>query len=252
MSIDRDSDIRQWVSFEDPEENRTWVFDVTFMASSWHCIYGSGCKGILETPDASSDHGCCSHGAHFSGDEDRKRVAKFAKGLGKGDWQFKAEAQQMGGAIGKNEDGEVVTKTHEGACIFLNRKGFPGGSGCALHSYALRNGINPIDAKPDVCWQLPLRREDTRDALGKVTSTITQWDRRHWGEGGEDFGWWCTESPEAFGGNKVPVYETLKNELIGLSNSHVYSMLSEYMTSQAGRSRLIPHQAIRRKHNNRP
>jgi hypothetical protein len=32
----------EWLSFEDPEEERTWVFDVTFMLSHWGCIFGRG------------------------------------------------------------------------------------------------------------------------------------------------------------------------------------------------------------------
>ena len=44
-----------------------------------------------------------------------------------------------------------------------------------------------MDWKPEVCWQLPLRREDLRTDDGHVMSTIGQWDRRHWGEGGLDF-----------------------------------------------------------------
>jgi GNAT superfamily N-acetyltransferase len=31
-----------------------------------------------------------------------------------------------------------------GACIFLNRPGFPGGAGCALHTLALREGREPL------------------------------------------------------------------------------------------------------------
>ena len=44
---------------------------------------------------------------------------------------------------------------------------------------------NPLELKPEVCWQLPLRREDEVADDGHVTSTIRQWDRRHWGAGGE-------------------------------------------------------------------
>ena len=29
-------EVREWVSFEDPEEERTWVFDATFLRSSYH------------------------------------------------------------------------------------------------------------------------------------------------------------------------------------------------------------------------
>ncbi|MCP6336040.1 hypothetical protein NL449_28885, partial [Klebsiella pneumoniae] len=38
------------------------------------------------------------------------------------------------------------------------RRGFAGGAGCALHSKALKLGVPPLTMKPDVCWQLPIRR----------------------------------------------------------------------------------------------
>ena len=70
----------------------------------------------------------------------------------------------------------------------------------------MNRGVDHMTLKPEVCWQLPLRREDAvDDDEGHVTSVIRQWDRRHWGKGGREFHWWCTESPEAFVGTK-PVY----------------------------------------------
>ena len=57
------------------------------------------------------------------------------------------------------------TRKYKGACIFLNRPGFAGGIGCALHTKALKLGIEPLTMKPDVCWQLPIRRtQDWVDA----------------------------------------------------------------------------------------
>ena len=50
---------------------------------------------------------------------------------------------------------------------------------------------------------------------GHVTSTIRQWDRRHWGEGGQQFAWWCTEAPDAFVGTR-PVYVEMEAELTAM------------------------------------
>ncbi len=44
------AEAHEWVSFEDPEEARTWVFDVTFLLSRWQCIFGRGCQGVLTGP----------------------------------------------------------------------------------------------------------------------------------------------------------------------------------------------------------
>ena len=63
------------------------------------------------------------------------------------------------------------TRIVDGACIFLNRPGFAGGTGCALHLLALDQGRELRETKPDVCWQLPIRRQyrtvtrDRRDHL---------------------------------------------------------------------------------------
>src|SRR4051794_9058633 len=54
-------DRHEWVSFEDPDEDRTWVFDVTFLMSKWSCIYGRGCQGVLTGPAPELMHGCCTH-----------------------------------------------------------------------------------------------------------------------------------------------------------------------------------------------
>jgi hypothetical protein len=59
--------------------------------------------------------------------------------------------------------------------IFLNRPDFEGGPGCALHVAALEAGERPMDWKPDVCWQLPLRLQEHTDEHGHVTSTLREW-----------------------------------------------------------------------------
>jgi hypothetical protein len=101
-----------------------------------------------------------------------------------------------------------------------------------------------MDYKPDVCWQLPLRREDETDGTGHVTSTVRQWDRRHWGAGGHDFHWWCTEAPEAFAGS-APVYESLREELIGLVGRRVYATVAAELGRRRANGRgPLPHPAV--------
>jgi hypothetical protein len=132
----------------------------------------------------------------------------------------------------------------EGACIFLNRPGFAGGPGCALHRAALARGQAPLELKPDVCWQLPLRREDGTDDAGQVTSTVTQWDRRHWGEGGDEFHWWCTEAPEVYTAER-PVYETLGAELTAMVGAPTYGRLVAYLQARRTTGVPLPHPVVR-------
>lgn len=136
-------------------------------------------------------------GAHFSDDEDRARVEAKVALLEKDEWQLRKRRGKKG-PIYVNDAGDTVSKVVDGACIFLNRAGHPGGPGCAFHSAALRRGESILDWKPEVCWQLPLRRHDEADTYGHVTSTLREWKRRDWGEGGAEFHWWCTESHDAF------------------------------------------------------
>ena len=91
----------------------------------------------------------------------------------------------------------------------------------------MNRGVDHMTLKPEVCWQLPLRREDAvDDDEGHVTSVIRQWDRRHWGKGGREFHWWCTESPEAFVGTK-PVYREMQPELTKMVGEKAYDHFVE-------------------------
>jgi hypothetical protein len=234
---------REWVSFEDDTEQRTWVFDVTFLLSRWTCIFARGCQGVLTGPAPELVQGCCSYGAHFTGPEDEARVEAAAATLGPDEWQFRAQGRQRG-IIKTSRAGERVTRMVGGACIFLNRPGFPAGAGCSLHQAALARGKRPMDLKPDVCWQLPLRREDREEGDGRVTSTVTEWGRDHWGAGGAEFHWWCTEAPEAFSGTQ-PVYRAMADELRGLVGSAVYDRLAAYLDGRAKPSVPLPHPTVR-------
>lgn len=235
----------EWVSFDDPDELRTWVFDVTFLTSGWECIFGRGCQGVLTGPAPELEQGCCSYGAHFTGNADVARVRKAARALSPEEWQFAREARREG-VVKTEPDGTRVTRLVEDACIFLNRPGFPAGAGCALHQAALTRGLKPMDMKPDVCWQLPLRREDSTDeATGRVTSTLTQWERRHWGAGGDEFHWWCTEAPEAFEGRQA-VYQSMEAELRAITGDQVYEQLVAYLKARKkGDAVPLPHPVVR-------
>ena len=97
-------DRHEWLSFEDPEEDRTWLFDLTFLLSRWTCIFGRGCQGVLTEAAPELVQGCCSYGAHFTDDDDRTRTEEIARTLTDDEWQFrkvgrkKGVAQKQGGA----------------------------------------------------------------------------------------------------------------------------------------------------------
>jgi hypothetical protein len=134
------------------------------------------------------------------------------------------------------------TRRVDGACVFLNRPGFAGGAGCALHILAMRTGASITQTKPEVCWQLPLRRLDDVDPYGHVTSTIREWKRRDWGSGGAEFHWWCTEATDAFIDKKM-VWQTMADELTAIVGEEVYEELAAYMKARGRRAKaagLVP------------
>jgi hypothetical protein len=226
------TDRHEWLSFEDPEEDRTWTFDITFLLSRWTCIFGQGCQGVLTAPTPERAEGCCSYGAHFID-------AAIAK-LQPHEWQFHKVAAKKG-VTEQHDDGSWTTRLHKGACIMLNRPDFEGGPGCALHTAALNRGLRHMDMKPEVCWQLPLRRIDAVDEVGHVTSTVREWKRRDWGDGGHEFAWWCTDSPDAFVG-ETTVLSSMKNELVEMVGQEAFDLLC---TALAERSTPpLPHPAV--------
>jgi hypothetical protein len=245
----RIDDDHEWISFEDPGEARTWVFDVTFLLSSWTCLYGAGCRGVLDHDATSLQHGCCTFGAHFIDDDDVRSVAAHAARLSASQWQFKRQGARAGFAEPDPDDPAITkTKLHHGACIFLNRSNFKRGAGCALHVAALDAGERPIDWKPDVCWQLPLRLYEETDVHGHVTSTLREWKRRDWGEGGDNFHWWCTESADAFAADTSgTVFGTLRSEITELVGEAVYALLGEALDRRVRRPAPLPHPAVRRR-----
>lgn len=238
-------DAHEWISFDDPGEERTWLFDVTFLVSPWTCIFGQGCEGVLTGPAPELEQGCCSYGAHFTGKEDAQNVERAAATLTPDLWQFHRRGKK--GVVKRLPDGDLGTRMVDGACIFLNRPGFPGGTGCALHRAAIDRGVNHVELKPEVCWQLPLRREDETAPDGRVTSVVRQWERRDWGAGGDEFHWWCTQDPEAFVGHR-PVYVSMRTELEAMVGKKVYRRLSAYLdqrTAPRVAVTLLPHPATR-------
>jgi hypothetical protein len=237
-------DRHELISFEDRHEQRTWVFDATFLLSNWSCIYGNGCRGILTTDATELQQGCCSFGAHFIDSDDVANTMAHVARLTADVWQH-ARRGQRSGVLAEEpaDDGSTATTTRvvDGACIFLNRPGFAAGTGCALHLAALQAGERPLDWKPSVCWQVPVRLEHSTDDNGYVTSALREWKRRDWGAGGSDFHWWCTDSHEAFVGRQ-PVYQYLRDELIELVGAEVYDQLVTEL--ERPRSVAVPHPAI--------
>src|SRR5207248_10347260 len=123
---------------------------------------------------------------------------------------------------------------------------FAGSSGCALHALATRECRRPLETKPEVCWQLPVRREQEwvvrPDGTKVLLSTIAEFDRRSWGEGGHDLDWYCTSSPEAHVGHE-PMYESYGPELVALLGEPAYVELARICTERLKTGLVAEHPA---------
>ncbi|MER5889181.1 hypothetical protein ABT160_35600 [Streptomyces sp. NPDC001941] len=216
---------RAWVEFPDPaDDEQVFRCDLTWLTSRWTCVFGSGCQGIQA---GRADDGCCTLGAHFSDDDDEKRVASYVERLTPDLWQFH-DVGTDSGWVQLDEDGDRQTRRWKGSCIFQNRPGFAGGAGCSLHILALKEGKEPLETKPDVCWQLPVRRTydwiERPDDTKVLQVSIGEYDRRGWGPGGHDLHWWCTSATSAHGAGE-PVYVTYRPELTELMGPRAYEVL---------------------------
>lgn len=236
---------RAWVEFPDPaDEEQVFRCDLTWLTSRWNCIFGQGCQGI--SAGQASD-GCCSLGAHFSDEDDENRVAEHVARLTPESWQFHDVGTRKGWTE-VNDEGERQTRRWKGACIFNNRAGFEGGAGCALHTLALREGKEPLETKPDVCWQVPIRRTyewvEQPDGEELLYVSIGEYDRKGWGSGGHDLHWWCTSAPSAHGAAK-PVYVSYRPELTELMGEAGYARLAELCEQRLAASGplMAPHPA---------
>ena len=232
----------EWISFEDPNEQRTWTIDATFFNSNFKCIFGEGCQGVHDDPTPELSQGCCSFGAHFLDKKDNKSVEKAVARLEPRHWKNHKSAEKKGW-ITTDRDGEEKTRVVNGACIFHNPPGFEGGTGCAFHIAAEEAGERHMDWKPDVCWQVPVRLEEHIEDDGHVVSTLREWKRRDWGSGGDDFAWWCTESADAFVGENA-AYIYFRNELTEIMGREAYDIMVKYL--ERPRAVALPHPALKR------
>jgi hypothetical protein len=239
---------REWIEFSDPDDADHLIrADLTWLLSRWNCLFGRGCHGIVPGRD---DDGCCTHGAFFTDADDERRVRTAARRLSPRTWQHHRKGFGNWTAV-DILDGEERRRTAlvDGACVFLNRPGFAGGAGCALHSLAVRDGVHPLHTKPDVCWQLPIRREQEwiarPDGTKVLVSTLTEYSRRSWGEGGHDLVWWCTGAAETHGAAE-PVYRSYAAELTELVGAKGYARLTELCAAADDRGLIAVHPAGRR------
>jgi hypothetical protein len=212
------------VDFMDPDMEEiqdgdtVWRFDRNFLESNWVCLWGRGCQGIGPEPAEHLGLGCCSIGADLGDEDEARMIAALAATLEPVRFEHHAEAA-AGGIF--SDGARTHTRVLDGACIFLNRPGFGGGAGCALHLEAIEAGESPTEWKPSVCWQLPIRVDWETGANETEVATVRRWTRRDWGAEGDTMAWCCTEATDAYV-NDRPVIDSLGAELEEIVGTEVY------------------------------
>ena len=146
---------------------------------------------------------------------------------------FENHAAATAGGVFADED-RSNTRVVDGACIFLNRAGFEGGAGCALHLAALAAGESPIDWKPSVCWQLPVKVDwamrNAHAGDDVEIATVRRWTRDDWGPEGEIMAWCCTEGEDAYVGDR-PVIDTMADEIEAIVGTPVFIELRRHLAN---------------------
>jgi hypothetical protein len=157
-------------------------------------------------------------GAELGDDEEARNISALAAAIDPSRFEYHAEAT-AGGIF--SDETRLQTRIVDGACIFLNRPGFAGGAGCALHLEAIAAGESPIEWKPSVCWQLPIKVDWELTEGGAEVATVRGWTRADWGSDGETMAWCCTEGTRAYVGDS-PVIDSLAEELQEVVGTEVY------------------------------
>jgi hypothetical protein len=199
-----------------------WRFDRAFLESNWTCIFGRGCQGILSETAPELNQGCCSIGADLgddaAGHAEAMNLSAYAATLTADEWQHHGVDSIF------RDERRDHTRVVDGACVFLNRPGFEGGEGCALHIAAESAGESPVDWKPSVCWQLPIRVDWEPVDDTSERATVRRWARGDWGDQGTTMAWCCTErgdGGEAYSGSQR-VVDSMAEELTAVVGREVY------------------------------
>ena len=226
---------REWATFFDPRDASRWDIDLTFLASAWKCIYGSGCKGIHGEPVG----GCCQAGVFVQVDSDDEEGAEDFKKL---EARIKQMTEEDWDLIDRYKDdwfkernsGSRHTRVSGGHCVFQNTGDGPSGTiGCAFHVAALKRGEDPLDWKPFTCGLVPFAIDHDEDDDEVETHTLRPYDHEDdWGSGAsEPLDWWCIDAPEAYI-SPTPLYRTEEGLLRRVLGDELYEEVAAHIAAR--------------------
>ena len=220
--------LKRWIELR--TQKSTWMLDMDFLLSSYECMWGRGCKGI---DTKSADLGCCANGAYLE-DSDIELLKTVVPMLTPENWQNHG-SEYMQKVKERNKFGITTQTDYKTAlvdpnnatsgCIFANREGFSGGTGCALHIASLSRGENPIDGKPNICWQMPLLVDYSEELDANILRMF------HWTK--EEYDWFCGHDEIAWV-SENPLFQTMEKELeklIGSYDTEAWARIKELCES---------------------
>ena len=198
--------------------------------------------------------GCCTLGAHFADKDDEKRVAAYVAQLD--DDALAVHPPAAPGAQARTGSRPTTRasarpapsrSTASGLRLPQPRRLPPPAPAARCTGWRCAQGRNPLETKPDVCWQLPIRRTfrdvERQDGTTYTEVSIGEYDRRGWGPGGHDLDWYCSGNTEAHVAPE-PVYVTNEPELVELMGRAAYDELVRHCEAHLrSRSALALHPA---------
>ena len=229
----------EWLTFPAPDDpDRQFRVNVSFLLSTYECIFGQGCAGLLNhKPDA--DYGCCERGVTFIDEDDFEHVVEMVGQLTAEDCDNIDHVRNRGWYLQSRSGKPYKTRKLGALCIFGNRTGGPAGkSGCAFHHLAARQGKHHTETKPFICWSVPLNfsSEEPEEPGGRDTTIVSAFTADAWGgteddeepDGRGHVGWWCIDTPDAYRGTR-PVYKTMEHELRKGIGDAAYERMAELL-----------------------
>ena len=216
-------DLHEWLSFEDPDEDRTWVFDVTFLPRVDVHLR----PRLPGRPDRSRRRARArllqlrrplhrrrrpparSRRPPRAADRPAVAVPQASEEAGRSSARTTTEPAHAARRVGRASSSTGPASPAASAARCTSARWRPASG---------RSTGSPTSAGSSRCASRRHRRARPRH------STVREWKRRDWGEGGHEFHWWCTDAPEAFVGHE-PVYRYLEDELVELVGRPVYDLL---------------------------
>ena len=216
-------DLHEWISFEDDHEQRTWVFDATFLRSNWSCIYGAGCKGVLDARRHRARPGLLQLRRPLRRRRrraDRARRARPARAAPLAEPQEGPQQGRPRDRGRRHQDPRRRRRVHLPQPARLRRRRRLR----AAHRRARGRRAATSTGSPTCAGSCRCASSTTPTTTATSPRRLREWKRRDWGEGGDEFHWWCTESDDAFVGG-APVYQYLRDEIIEMVGQAAYDQM---------------------------